>query len=144
MKTKVAIFSAALSLVAITLAATFVWNAMAGGENRSSVMHSPRHDYYYDTILDGVTGNVSGDTVYAVGLKIHGFDIVDTAGTSIVTPQYSADGGSTWRNLTAVTLSAGNTQSYEAYEPLLADQIRAVVSSCSSCTVTVHWFGTSK
>jgi hypothetical protein len=122
----------------------FVWNAVAGNQTPIAPGPFPRQDGFMATLIDGDTGTVTdGDSAYVAGLAIHGFDVYTDTGTATVTLQYRMFRETKWRDLKDVTLAAGDTQSYEAWNPLLVESVRASVPTCTSCTVTVKYAGQS-
>ncbi len=128
-------YRSCLSIIAIiSIAFLFCTNAQADGLDK---IHTPKIHVGKKTLLDGVTANTTSTAYDVAGFSKFQFDVILT-GTADVILQTSSDGGSTWIDQYTIS-SAGKTS--QAFPFLFADKVRAKVSGCSSCTVSVTVFG---
>jgi hypothetical protein len=136
----VAIGLAVVAMIVAGASGFIAWrDAGAGVEDPITPGPYPRQDGFEEKLLDGVTGTTSsGDTLAMDGLPILDCHLDTITGTATAQIQYQMFTDARWHVLKDVSLSAGSTQSYEAWNPLLVSNIQWIVSACSSCDVTVE------
>jgi hypothetical protein len=94
-------------------------------------------DGKYAMLADGASDQ-TGDSITAGGRPAHSLHVAIT-NTATVTFQCKA--GSTIGWVTENTRTASGSDAY----PLLdCDKVRAVISGCSACTVSVRWVGRNR
>ena len=141
MKTKISYLA-----IGLIIGLVGVGSLMIGGDGDAGVQTVsdygpyPRQDGFDAILISGATGTTSsGDTAAVAGLAIHGFNLYTTTGTATVRLMQKMNGSTRWNILKDVTLGAGDTQSYEAWNPLLVKEVRALVTACSTCNVTAEY-----
>ncbi len=123
------------TIIAVVLIALLCYGS-AQADNLDKI-HTPKIHVGKKTLLSGVMANTTSTAYDVAGFSRFQFDVILT-GTANVILQTSSDGGATWIDQYTVS-SAGKTS--QAFPFLCADQVRAEVSGCSSCTVSVTVFG---
>jgi hypothetical protein len=102
------------------------------------VYHSPSaQEGKYSMIIDGAS-DATGDSISSTGRALHTF-IVKITNTATVTPQCKAGTTVGW-----VSMNARTSTGIDAYPLADCQKIRAVVSGCSACTVSVQWVGRNR